>query len=69
MPPFPTSSFRSFPWQVEELAGQGSALGAGMGPGAWGSWHQAVTLVESQCMKGAFPPHLQSLCPGHGFLP
>lgn len=27
-----------------------------MGPGVWGSQQQAVTLVESQCMRGAFLP-------------
>lgn len=31
-----------------------------MGHGGWGSWHQAVTLVESQYMNDAFFPHLQS---------
>lgn len=55
--------------KLRELAEQASGLGAGMGPGGWGSWHQAVTLVESQYMKGAFPPHLQFPYPGPGFLP
>ena len=52
MPPFlhlyPSPLHR----KLRELAGQASAPGVGK----WGSWHQAVTLVESQYKKGAFPP-------------
>ena len=40
-----------------------------MGNGSRGSWHQAVTLAESQYMMGAFPPGPQSPHPGPGFLP
>lgn len=42
--------------KLREPAEQASGLWAGMRPGVWGSQQQAVTLVESQCVKGAFLP-------------
>lgn len=55
--------------QLKEMAGQVSGQGAGIEKGDWGCWHPAVTLIEFQYMKGAFPLHPQSPYFGPGFLP